>query len=133
MGNPLQERDAMPPEKRRFTRIPIKLRSTLYIEGRPVLVSESLLNLSIGGCLLPASVVFETGTSCQVEMALSGSNQSVTIYVDGELTRVDEDETAVRFTRIDPDSLFHLQNVIRYNTEDVDTVEAEIGQRPGIV
>ena len=133
IGPRTEKGNEMSSEQRRFTRVPVKLRSMLYINGRPVLVADSLLNLSIGGCLMPTAVPYPSGTACQLEMALSGASEALTIYVDGEIARVGENETALRFTSIDPDSLFHLQNLIRYNTDDADAVDAEIHRHPGLL
>jgi hypothetical protein len=55
------------------------------------------------------------------------------VDVEGEIVRKDSEMAAIRFTRIDPDSLFHLRNIVRYNASDPDRVEDEIEQHPGLI
>jgi hypothetical protein len=53
--------------------------------------------------------------------------------IEGEISRCDPGAVAVKFTRIDIDSLFHLHNIIRYNSPDPDKVEKEIHEHPGLL
>ena len=55
------------------------------------------------------------------------------VSIRGEIIRCQDGIVAVKFTGIDPDSLFHLQNIIRYNSADPDIIEQEIKERPGII
>ena len=54
------------------------------------------------------------------------------IRIEGEIIRTTPEGLAIKFVRIDPESLFHLQNVIKYNSPDADTIESEIIKNPGI-
>ena len=47
--------------------------------------------------------------------------------------RSDQEMTGIKFTGIDPDSLFHLHNILRYNAVDPDRVEQEIDEHPGLI
>jgi hypothetical protein len=125
-------------EKRRFTRISFKTEAHLEIKGlepeqnRRYTVHE-LYNLSIGGCLVPLSADIEKGAECHVEIGLSPVIAEVGIHVEGTIIRSDSGMVAVKFIRIDPDSLFHLQNIVRYNSPDSEMVEQEIDDHPGII
>ena len=93
---------------------------------------EELCNLSVGGCLLPIAEDFKEGTACHVKILLSGTSSEMNIRIDGEIKRSEPGTVAVKFIRIDPDSLFHLQNIVRYNSPDPDAVDQEITRHPGI-
>lgn len=116
-------------EKRRFTRIPFKVKAEMRV-GKILYSAEVIENLSIGGCLLPINAVFERGTTCQIRILLTGSSSDLDVKIDGDITRCDANTVAVKFTHIDPDSLFHLQSIVRYNSPDPDAIEEEIVKHP---
>jgi hypothetical protein len=121
----------MPQEKRRFTRVPFKVKAELTVAGQRF-TTDRIDNLSVGGCLLPLQLDLQPGASCQLKILMSGSSSDLHIVVDGEILRAATDLTAVRFIRIEQDSLYHLQNIILYNADDTDKVEREINDHPGI-
>lgn len=116
-------------EKRRFTRIPFKVKTEMRV-GKILYTTEIIDNLSIGGCRLPVNAIFARGMSCQIRILLTGSDTGLDLKIDGEIARCDSKTVAVKFKHIDPDSLFHLKNVIRYNSVDPDVVEDEIFKYP---
>lgn len=122
----------MPEEKRRFTRIPFKLKAELKANNL-LYKAKKINNLSMGGCLLPIDADLDAGTPCYLKILLSGTNTRLSIQVEGQILRVSRSGVAVKFTRIGPDSLYHLQNIILYNSSDPDEVEREIENHPGIV
>ncbi len=89
-------------------------------------------NLSLGGCLLPISAELKAGALCQIRIQLSGASSDMEVRIDGEIIRCDGGAVAVSLTRINPDSLFHLQNIMRYNSMDPDQVEWEIFYHPDL-
>ena len=121
----------MPENRRKFSRIPFKVNAEIAAEDISHSVEE-LINLSVGGCLLPITADWKPGTACHVKILLSGTSSEMSIRIDGEIKRSVPGTIAVKFTRIDPDSLFHLQNIVRYNSPDPDAVDREINQHPGI-
>ena len=122
----------MSDEKRRFTRIPLKLNAELTVNNVTYSIEE-ISNLSVGGCQLTITENLVPGTACRVKILLSGTIEETSIMIEGEIKRCKPGTVAVKFTRIDIDSLFHLHNIIRYNSPDPDKVEKEIQERPGIV
>jgi hypothetical protein len=121
----------MPDEKRRFTRVPFKVKAEMTVND--VLYSSvKINNLSVGGCLLPIEADVETGTKCRLKIVLSGANSKLSVQVEGKIIRCEPEAVAIKFTEIEPDSLFHLQNIIRYNHPDTDKVEQEISNYPGL-
>lgn len=122
----------MPKERRRFKRIPftfmteVKVNETSYF-------SQEITNISVGGCLLKLKADLGVGKPCRMIIRLSGQSSELTITIRGQILRCDHGLIAVRFIGIDPDSLFHLQNIVRYSSADPDRIEYEIGERPGIL
>ena len=123
----------MSENKRRFTRIKIKRPVVLSISGGSTFRSNEIEDLSVGGCLVPVVARLRAGTACKVEILLGKEEGSKIITVEAIITRYHENTAAVRFESIDPDSLFLLQNLIRYNSEVPETIDEEITNRPGIV
>lgn len=117
--------------KRRFTRVPFDVRTRIEIEGQSH-SADRIYNLSVGGCLLPLEILPEKGAPCRVEIQIGGTRTDVSVRVEGEIIRSGEGTVAVKFLRIDPDSLFHLQNIILYNASNPEEVEKEIDRHPGI-
>lgn len=118
-------------ENRRFSRITFKVKAQLQI-GDQIFTTPELSNLSVGGCLLPLTVDFPPGTPCQLKIILEGTVEEMGVQVEGEIVRSTPDGVALRFLRIEPESLFHLQNIILYNAPDADTIEHEISKHPGL-
>lgn len=118
--------------KRRFTRVTFKALTRIDFEHTAYTVGE-IYNLSIGGCLLQIDPVPEPGTRCTITIRLSETDDSVAVRVKGEVVRSVSGMLAMKFIQIDPDSLFHLRNIIRYNAEDSRAIEEEIEKHPGIM
>lgn len=119
-------------EKRRFSRIPFKVNAELKVNNT-IYSAEEISNLSIGGCLFPVAADLESGAVCHVRILLSGRSNELSIMVEGTVARSTGGMVAIKFTRIDPESLFHLQNIIRYNALDSEAVEKEIRDHPGLL
>jgi hypothetical protein len=121
----------MPEEKRRFTRVPFRVSAEIMANGFACR-AEEILNLSVGGCLLPVKADLEPGTECHFKIMMAGTTSELCIQVKGEIMRSDAGAVAVKFTEIDAESLFHLQNIIRYNSSDYEAVDREIRYHPGL-
>ncbi|MDF1593562.1 MAG: PilZ domain-containing protein [Desulfobacterales bacterium] len=121
----------MPKNKRKFSRIPVKVDAELTVGDTSYRVEE-ILNLGMGGCRLPVTADFEVGTGCHVRILLNAAESEISVDIAGKIKRSTPGTVAVQFTRIDPDSLFHLRNIVRYNCPDADVVDREIRKHPGI-
>jgi len=121
----------MTEDNRRFSRIPFKVKVQLMI-GDQLYSAPELSNLSVGGCLLPIAVNISPGTPCQLNILLEGTSEDLHVRVGGEVIRSTQEGVAVRFLSIEPESLYHLQNIILYNAPDADTIEHEISRHPGL-
>jgi PilZ domain len=122
----------MSDERRRFSRVFFGVQAQLTVEGQTF--KAGLINdLGIGGCHLPLAAPAAVGSPCRVAIFLSGADSEPAVQVEGEIVRRDSGLIAIKFTAIDPDSLFHLQNIILHNTPDPDKAEKEISNHPGLL
>ncbi len=118
-------------EKRRFSRVSFSVRAKLLVDGKEYAV-DCLVNLSVGGCLLEvAAPGIVADTDCTLTLLLPWMAPGVEIF--GRVRRVGEGELSIQFTRIEPENLFHLQNIVRYNAPDPDQIEEEIQARRGLL
>ena len=122
----------MSTEKRRFSRIPFKVKAEITVDNVVYPASE-IKNLSIGGGFFPIDADLVSGADCHVKIILNGASSELSINVSGQILRSSSGSMAIQFTSIDPDSLFHLQNIIRYNASDPDLIEKEIRRHPGLI
>lgn len=121
----------MSDDNRRFTRIQFKMNTEIVINDE-LFSTDNITNLSVGGCLLPIDKEIASGTSCQIKITLEGTTDEMAIRIEGEVVRTTPEGLAINFVRIDPESLFHLQNIVKYNSPDADVIESEIDKHPGI-
>ncbi len=118
-------------EKRRFSRISFGVEAVISA-GNRTCHTDTITNLSVGGCLLPVNEIFEPGEACVVTIPIPGTMDDLCVRVEGKVIRFENNEVAVHFISIDPDSLLHLKNIIRYNASDIDQVETELSKHPGL-
>lgn len=117
-------------ERRRFSRIPFDVRARLHAAGKELEI-QGIRNLSMGGSLLSLKAQVSPGVPCKLVIQLEGSRER--LKISGEVIRNTGDTVAVKFTGIDPESLHHLRNIVRYNAPDPETVEKEFSERPGLL
>ena len=121
----------MTADNRKFTRFYFKMKSEFSVNN-DVFVLQELINLSIGGCLLPVTAIAEPGDQCFLKILLGDDEFSPVVAIEGKIIRADDDATAMRFTKIDPESLEHLHRIAQYNASDPKKVEQEIKKHPGL-
>ena len=119
-------------EKRKFTRVSFRAQAEMTCNDVLYGTGE-VNNLSMGGCLLKINEDLAIGGDCQLSIFLNEESMELAIRVKGTILRSENGYVAVKFTNIDPYSLFHLKNIIRYNSIDLDTIEQEILDNPGIL
>lgn len=119
-------------EKRRFSRIGFNMPVDLIVNEQRYSFHQ-VDNLSVGGCSLETHEDFRVGDACQFWLPLDPTNSDFGVEAFGKIVRCGRGTVGVQFTRIDPDSLYHLQNIIRYNAPDPERIEEEIIDRPGLI
>ena len=118
-------------ENRKFTRFHYKMNSEFSV-NKDIYELDELINLSIGGCLLPIVVDAKSGDECSLKILLGDNEEAPVVSVEGKVLRVDDDTTAVSFNKIDPESLEHLHRIAQYNSSDPKKIEEEIKKHPGL-
>ncbi len=116
-------------ERRARTRVQFNRQIRILVEGRRLAV-VSLRDISLNGVFVITEDKAEVGEQCQLIIDLAAEGQEPRLIIDGVVTRVKENGLGIQFTEMDPDSFFHLRNIVLYNAPDPDQVEAEI-ERPG--
>lgn len=119
-------------EKRRFSRITFQMAAELHVDGAAY-AFDSISNLSVGGCLFELAEPVTVGAGCQVLIVLNPADRRMNVKTAGRIVRADKGTVSIQFTAIAPESLHHLQNIIRYNAPDPDAIEDEIKDHPGLV
>lgn len=119
----------MTKEKRRFSRIAFNVRARLAVADRVYQV-ERIANLSVGGCLLHLEDDLPLGAEGRFTLLLPRMAPGVEVF--GEVVRSGNGETSLKFVRITPENLVHLQNIMRYNADDPEVIEEEISNHPGL-
>ena len=118
-------------EKRRFSRITLQMPAKLSI-GEDIYSLPAIDNLSVGGCSLELSLPAGPDTECRLWIPLDSTNPGLGVDVSGVVVRADQGSVGIRFDAINPESLFHLHNLVRYNAPDPDRIDEEILHRPGL-
>ena len=122
----------MSDENRRFTRLKYDVPAVVTVGGTVFSVKE-IINLSVGGALIPCDQNFPNLTKCTFQIPIGGTTDNTCIEVQGEFVWSNKSQAAIKFTSIAPDSLMLLQNIIRYNTEDTGKVDAEMLEHLGLI
>ncbi|MCL1979830.1 MAG: PilZ domain-containing protein [Proteobacteria bacterium] len=117
-------------ERRRFSRIGFNMAAELTVDSMVYPFSQ-VENLGVGGCSLKTAAQFRVGTPCRFWLPFE-TTVKMGVEVFGEIVRCDEETVSVCFTKITPESLFHLQNVIRFNASDPDRIDDEIRHHPAL-
>lgn len=104
----------MSEEKRRSDRIFSDMPAEVTVADTSYRVQQ-IVNLSVGGCLLEIKDNLPVGAECTIKILIDGTVQGLRVDANGEIVRNDAETVGIKFTRIGPDSRFHLQNIVRYS------------------
>lgn len=115
----------MEKNRRKKTRVKFETQVIVRTKDAEVLSETNSKNISFKGVFLKTEHKLPEGTPCEVEILLSGSSTRLSIKVQGRVARQEKGGLGIVFESIDPDSYFHLRNLIMYNTSDPDEVEKE--------
>ena len=119
---------------RNFSRVFVKVTVNIYLENPSRKVAGELRDISMNGAYIicPGHDI-SVGTTCRLVFLLRmGTEESVEIETQGKVTRIQEDGIAVAFTSIESDSFEYLQDLVRYNAENINVVEEELENSIGI-
>ncbi|NDY43603.1 PilZ domain-containing protein [Dissulfurirhabdus thermomarina] len=119
-------------DNRRNVRVPFRRSVVLRaLEGElEPIESDRTRDISLRGVYCYCDRRFPVGTACEVELRLSGTSSELSLRIEGEVARVDEEGLAVAFRGMDLDSLFHLKNILYYNTGRPELIDEELAASP---
>jgi len=112
--------------RRKKTRVDFQTQVSVRTEDAEVLSKTHSRNISLRGVYLETEEALPLGTSCEVDILLSGTSSLLSIRVRGKVARQDANGLGIVFESIDPDSYFHLKNLIMYNSHDPEGIEREL-------
>ena len=115
-------------ERRKHTRVPFQATVDVKLLDKHYAKCETE-NLSLKGVSVLGISDHQIGEKCDISLALSGSTSELRLSMQGEIVRVQQNSIALKFTKIDIDSFYHLKNIIYYNSEDPDIIDKELAER----
>lgn len=72
-------------------------------------------DLSVAGTFIAGLRDRQRGTFCHVILHLSGESSDLLLKMRGEVVRIENGGVAIQFVDVDPDSFFHLKNIVYLN------------------
>jgi len=108
-------------EKRIFTRIPFKTKA--IVRQKDSTVIGIVENLSLAGIFLKTPERLGLNRLVKIELFFTGTSSQISIILDGKITRHENIGMGIEFRNLDLDAFFHLENLITYNTDKIDTVK----------
>lgn len=115
----------MSEERRNKTRVQFETRVVVRTGDTVVTSRAGSRDISLRGLYIETDRELLQGTSCEVEILLTGTSSKLAIKAQGRVARRGPKGLGIEFESIDPDSYFHLRNLLLYNTEDPALVEQE--------
>ena len=86
-------------------------------------------SLSLSGAYIKCETPLDIGSSCHLNLKLTGTQ--VAISIEAKVARKDDNGMGLSFEQMDPESLIHLKNLIKYQIDDPDSFLDECERRPG--
>ncbi len=111
----------MDAERRRRTRVPLRISVTVTVGSEDVSVQTWDLSLRGMGCSPDRR--FSEGSACRVICSLGAE---AVFAIDGRIVRCSEKEAAVFFTGMDEDAFYHLKRLVQYNSSSPDIIDREL-------
>jgi hypothetical protein len=117
---------------RDFSRVPINV----WVEVRTkdvVIKTHKTHDLSmVGISLLHEGKTLPVGSLCDISVFLEGVDPPIHIDMQGKVERLTDKDLAIRFLEVELESYEHLKNLVRYNSQNIDEIDKEIGSHVGL-
>ena len=117
---------------REFTRVPIKVWVEVRTEDTVIKTHETHDLSMVGISFQHQGRTLPLGTLCDVSVFLEGVDPAIHVDMKGKVGRVTDRDLCVEFSEVELESYEHLQNLVRYNTKDIDMVDKEIDDHVGL-
>ena len=111
--------------KRSHTRVPSKLEADLVFEEGEACMGF-LENISLRGLFMRTDRCVPVGSAGRVKLHLGGRGHGLVVGIEGVAVRSDENGVGVRFSGMAQDAFAVLQDLVLYNAENREQVEAEM-------
>jgi len=79
-------------------------------------------DMSLKGMFVKSKKKLPEGSTCQTKIILSGSSSSLYLKITGTIIHNTNEGFGIKFDSMDPDSYFHLKNIIMYNSPEPDSL-----------
>lgn len=119
-------------EHREFTRVPIKVWVEVRTEDTVIKTHETHDLSMVGISLNHGGKVLPLGALCDISVFLEGVDPPIHVDMKGKVGRVTGEELCFEFSEVELESYEHLQNLVRYNSQDIDAVDKEINEHMGL-
>lgn len=103
-------------DERSYTRVQLKLSTSLLLVRIDVYHSGIIDNLSLGGCYFPVEHALPIGEKCQVDIALGDGLDIEKISVSGQVVRVDNHGAGIEFVDNSPEIMASLEKILQRYT-----------------
>jgi hypothetical protein len=110
-------------EKRSFARIPFQAKALVRV--KEITVIGVIENLSLDGIFLKTPEKLRVNRVVKIELLFTGTSSQLSILLNGRIVRHESIGLAIQFKDIDLDAFFHLENLIKYHTDEIDKVKQE--------
>ena len=111
--------------RRTKTRVHFETQVIVRTSDAELTSRASSKDISLRGLFIQTDASLPVGAPCEVEILLTGSSSRLSIQVRGHVARQDAEGLGIEFESIDPDSYFHLRNLLMYNTTTPEIIEEE--------
>jgi hypothetical protein len=114
---------------REFTRVPIKVWVEVRTEDAVVKTHETHDLSMVGISLQHQGTTLPVGTLCDVSVFLEGVEPTIHVDMKGKIGRITDKDLCIEFSEVELESYEHLQNLVRYNSKDIDKVDLLLSVR----
>ena len=118
-------------DAREFSRVPVHVRVLVRSEGIDV-NSKRSIDLSMNGIFVECDESLPVGTKCELTLLLDGTDPLIRAECGGVIRRVNAEGMAIEFVELTLESYEHLQNLVRFNAPDLNSVENELKEHLGL-
>ncbi len=118
-------------ERRGFSRVTHRAVASLELPDGSLVAGE-VCDVAVGGAALTTGARPPLGTTGAFVLRLGEPPRGVRVEGRAEVVRHLDDGIGLRFVEVDLDSYHHLVDLVRYNADDVEHIEAEIAAHKGL-
>lgn len=119
-------------EHREFTRVPIKVWVEIRAQDVTIKTHKTHDLSMLGISLQHEGTILPVGTLCDISVFLEGSEPPIHVDMMGKVERSTEKDLGIKFSEVKLESYEHLQNLVRYNSQNTDVIDQEIGDHIGL-